>query len=263
MMRCRFAIAICAVLFLLVPLTSAAQTTQSDDLKKSIDSLNDTQKAILKELQDIKKLLANPPAARPAADALPTAPMDISKEPFKGASNAKVAVIEFSDFQCPFCGRYDKDTYPAILKDYVDTGKVKYVWRDYPLDFHQNAEKAAEAAHCAGEQGKFWDMHDRLFANQQNIAAADLPKHAEALGLNVSLFQQCLDSGRFATEIKKDIADAGGAGISGTPSFLIGVVQPNGSVKITKKLVGAKSYAEFKSAIDSVLMPPGGGGGTR
>jgi len=244
--------------------TSAfAQSTQSDDLKKAIDSLNESQKAILKELQDIHKLLAQQGQARPAADTLPTTPMDISKEPFKGASNAKVAVIEFSDFQCPFCARYDKDTYPQIVKDYIDTGKIKYVWRDYPLEFHQNAEKAAEAAHCAGEQGKFWEMHDRLFANQQNIAATDLPKHAEALGLNKGLFEQCLDSGRYATDIKKDIADAGTVGISGTPSFLIGIVQPNGSVKLTKKLVGAKSFSEFKSAIDSALTPPAGGGGTQ
>ncbi|HYS54556.1 MAG TPA: DsbA family protein [Thermoanaerobaculia bacterium] len=263
MKKARFARTMVALLMVIAPVAASAQGTQTDDFKKAIDSLSESQKAILKELQEIHKLLAQQGQGRPAADALPIAPVNVDKEPFKGNPNAKVAVIEFSDFQCPFCGRYDKDTYPAILKDYVDTGKVKYVWRDYPLDFHQNAEKAAEAAHCAGEQGKFWDMHDRLFANQQNIAAADLPKHAEALGLNVSLFQQCLDSGRFATEIKKDIADAGGAGISGTPSFLIGVVQPNGSVKITKKLVGAKSYAEFKSAIDSVLMPPGGGGGTR
>jgi len=244
----------------LLAATVSAQTTQSDDLKKAIDSLNDTQKAILKELQDIKGLLANPPVPRLAADALPTTPMDISAEPFKGAANAKVALIEFSDFQCPFCSRYDKDTYPQIAKDYIDTGKIKYVWRDYPLDFHQNAEKAAEAAHCAGEQGKFWEMHDRLFANQQNIAAADLPKHAQALGLNTSLFQQCLDSGRFAAEIKKDIAAAGTVGISGTPSFLVGVVQPNGSVKIAKKLVGAKPYSEFKTAIDSLLTPAAGGG---
>lgn len=248
-------------LLILCPLTALGQS--SDDFKKSIDSLNETQKAILKELQDIKKLLANPPAARPAADALPSAPIDISKEPFKGAPNAKVAVIEFSDFQCPFCGRYDKDTYPQLIKDYVDTGKVKYVWRDYPLSFHPNAQKAAEAAHCAGEQGKFWDMHDRLFANQQNIAAADLPKHAEALQLNTSMFQQCLDSGRYAADIKKDIDVANSAGISGTPSFLIGVVQPNGTVKITKKLVGAKPYAEFKTAIDSLLSPSGGTGGTQ
>jgi len=252
-----------ATVLMLASVSAWGQSTQSDDLKKSIDALNETQKAILKELQGIRTLLAQQGQARPAADTLPTTPMDISKEPFRGASNAKVAVIEFSDFQCPFCGRYDKDTYPQIAKDYIDTGKVKYVWRDYPLEFHQNAEKAAEAAHCAGEQGKFWDMHDRFFANQQNIAATDLPKHAEALGLNVSLFQQCLDSGRYAAEIKKDIADAGGAGISGTPSFLIGVVQPNGSVKITKKLVGAKSYSEFKSAIDALLTPPAGGAGTQ
>src|SRR5712692_8675866 len=244
--------------------TSAfAQSTQSDDLKKAIDSLNESQKAILKELQDIHKLLAQQGQARPAGDALPSAPMDISKQTFKGAANAKVAIIEFSDFQCPFCGRYDKDTYPQLIKDYVDTGKVKYVWRDYPLGFHPNAQKAAEAAHCAGEQGKFWEMHDRLFANQQTIAAADLPKHAEALQLNTSMFEQCLDSGRYAADIKKDVDFGNNNGISGTPSFFIGVVQPNGSVKVTKKLVGAKSYEEFKSALDSVLMPPGGGGGTR
>jgi protein-disulfide isomerase len=255
----RFATTVCALLLLAFPLTSTAQNTQSDDLKKSIDSLNETQKAILKELQDIKKVLISQQQAPRPADALPTAPIDISKEPFKGPANAKVAVIEFSDYQCPFCGRYDKDVYPRIIKEYVDTGKIKYVWRDYPLSFHQNAQKAAEAAHCAGEQGKFWDMHDRLFANQQNIAAADLPKHAEALQLNTSSFQQCLDSGRYAADIKKDVDFGNNNGISGTPSFFIGVVQPNGSVKVTKKLVGAKPYEEFKSALDSLLNPPSGG----
>jgi len=190
---------------------------------------------------------------------LPSGPIDISKEQFKGAPNAKVAVIEFSDFQCPFCGKYDKDTYPQLLKDYVDTGKIKYVWRDYPLDFHKNAEKAAEAARCAGDQGRFWEMHDRLFANQQTIAATDLPKHAEALQLNASMFQQCLDSGRYAADIKKAIAEANGFGISGTPSFFIGVVQPNGTVKVSKKLVGAKAYTEFKTALDSLLTAPPSG----
>ncbi len=255
-MRYRFAVAACA---LLLSLSSFAQNTQSDDLRKAIESLNETQKAILNELQDIHKLLATQQVARPAADVLPSAPIDISKEQFKGAPNAKVAVIEFSDFQCPFCGKYDRDTYPQLLKDYVDTGKIKYVWRDYPLDFHKNAEKAAEAARCAGDQGRFWEMHDRLFANQQTIAAIDLPKHAEALQLNASMFQQCLDSGRYAADIKKAVADANGFGISGTPSFFIGVVQPNGTVKVSKKLVGAKAYTEFKTALDSLLTAPPSG----
>lgn len=225
---------------------------QQDDLKKALDSLNETQKAILKELQDIKKLLAAP---RPAADTLPDAPIDITREPFRGATNAKVALIEFSDFQCPFCGKYDRETYPQLIKDYVDTGRVKYVWRDYPLDFHQDAGKAAEAARCARDQGRFWEMHDRLFANQQTIAATDLPKYAEALQLNAPTFQQCLDSGRYTADIQKAITDANGLGISGTPSFFIGVVQPNGTVKAAKKLVGAQPYATFKAAIDSLLTP--------
>lgn len=234
---------------------SFGQTSSNGDLTKAIEALNESQKAILKELQEIRKLLATQQQPRPAADTLPKDPMNIAKEPFKGAANAKIAVIEFSDFQCPFCGRYDKETYPQLEKEYIETGKIKYVWRDYPLDFHKQAFKAAEAAHCAGEQGKFWDMHDHLFENQKNLALEELPKYAESLKLNKTLFQQCLDSGRYAEDIKKDMTEAGNAGISGTPSFLIGLVQPNGTVKVTKKLVGAKPYAEFKAAIDSLMAP--------
>ena len=258
MKTARFAATVASAL---LAFSLSAQTTQTEDFKKAVDSLNETQKAILKELQDIKKLLAQQGQGRPAADALPSAPVDIGKEPFKGAQAARVAIIEFSDYQCPFCGKYDKETFPQLLKDYVDTGKVKYVFRDMPLDFHKNAFKAAEASHCAGEQGRFWEMHDRLFANQTNLAPEDLAKHAEALQLNAALFQQCLDSSRFASDIKKDIAVAGDVGVTGTPSFLIGVVQPDSKVKVVKKLVGAKSYADFKTAIDSVLTPAGGGGG--
>jgi protein-disulfide isomerase len=259
MKKARFARMMTVLLVMIAPVATSGQTTPPDDFKKAIDSLNESQKAILKELQEIHKLLAQQPQGRPA-DALPTAPVDIDKEPFKGSANAKVTIIEFSDYQCPFCGRYDKETYPQILKDYVESGRVKYVWRDLPLDFHKNSFKAAEAAHCAGEQGRFWEMHDRLFSNQTNIAAEDLPKHAEAIELNRSLFQQCLDSGRYANEIKRDIADAGAAGITGTPSFLIGVVQSNSKVKVLKKLVGAKPYADFKTAIDGLLGAPSGGG---
>ena len=229
---------------------------QSDDLQKQINQLNETNKAILKELQEIRKVLETqraPQQPQPVVEVLPPDPIDVTRDPFRGAANAKVAVIEYSDFQCPFCGRYEKDAYTQITKDYVDTGKLKYVWRDYPLDMHPFAMKAAIAANCAGVQGKFWEMHDRLFANQQELAPADLSKHAEALGLNLGQFQTCLDSGRFDADIKADMAEAAKASINGTPSFLIGVVQPNGSVKITKKLVGARPYADFKAAIDSAI----------
>ena len=242
------------ICLLLLPQPVEGQS--ADEFKKAIESLNETQKAILKELQDIKKVLATQQTARPAADAVPTTPIDISKEPFKGAANAKVALIEYSDFECPFCARYGKDTYPQLLKEYVDTGKIKYVWRDLPLDFHKRAFKAAEAAHCAGEQGRFWEMHDKLFENSKNLAPEELPKFAQAVQIDSALFQQCLDSGRYSSDIKKDITDANGVGITGTPSFLIGVVQPNGTVRVTRKLVGAKSFGEFKAALDALLTSP-------
>src|SRR5688572_11937738 len=184
------------IVFLVVP--ARGQSTQSDDLRKSIDTMNETQKAILSELQEIRKLLATQ-QPRPAADALPANPVNIAREPFKGAPNAKVAVIEFSDYQCPFCSRYVTESLPQLAKEYIDTGKVKYVWRDLPLDFHKQAFKAAEAAHCAGEQGRFWEMHDVLFANQKNLMPEDLTRHAAGLQLDASQFQQCLSSDRFAT----------------------------------------------------------------
>jgi protein-disulfide isomerase len=236
---------------------SATGSAQSADeqMKKDIEALKAGQEAIQKDLAEIKRLLQSRPAA--AADALPRDPIAIASEPFKGNGTAKVAVIEFSDYQCPFCSRYSKETLPQIATDYIATGKIKYVFRDLPLSFHKQAFKAAEAAHCAGAEGKFWEMHDALFQNQTALAPELLAGHAKTIGVDDAKFQQCLDSGKFAADINKDIADAGAAGITGTPSFLVGVIQPgDGRVKIVKKLVGAKPYAEFKAAIDSALGAP-------
>lgn len=236
----------------LMALPAAAQT---DDMGKTLRDLQETNKAILKELQEIRKLLAQQaPAAPQSGDALPVAAIDVSKRPFKGSPTAKVALIEFSDYQCSFCARFVRDTYPQLIKDYVDTNKIKYVFRDLPLEgVHPNAFKAAEAAHCGGEQGRFWEMHDQLFANSTNLASPDLSKYAEATRLNTGQFQQCLESGKYTNAVRQEITDAGTLGITGTPSFFIGVVQPNGSVKVSKKLVGAKSFAEFKAVIDTLL----------
>jgi protein-disulfide isomerase len=233
----------------------SAQTPAGDDqMRRDIEALKEGQKAIQKDVEEIKRLLQSRAAA---ADALPKEPISIANEPSKGDGKAKVAVIEFSDYQCPFCARYSKGAYAQIEDDYIETGKVRYVFRDLPLPFHKQAFKAAEAAHCAGEQGKFWEMHDFLFQNQAALAPEQLPGHAKSLGLDETKFQKCLDSGKFAADIKKDVADAGTVGISGTPTFLIGVVQPgDGRVKVVKKLVGAKPYEEFKAAIDGMLAAP-------
>jgi protein-disulfide isomerase len=236
------------------PMTGSAQTAD-EQVKKDIEALKQGQQAMQKDLVEIKRLLQSRPVAAP--DTLPRDPVTIASEPFKGNATAKVALIEFSDYQCPFCSRYTRDVLPQIRTDYVETGKVKYVFRDLPLAFHKNAFKAAEAAHCAGAQGKFWEMHDALFENQAALAPEQLATHAKTVGVDGARFQACLDSGKFAAEINKDVADAGAAGITGTPSFLVGVIQPgDGRVRVVKKLVGAKPYAEFKAAIDSALAAP-------
>jgi len=142
---------------------------------------------------------------------------------------------------------------PQIEKDYIDTGKMKYVFMDFPLPMHGQAMKASEAALCAGDQDKFWEMHDRLFANQNALGPEALSKHAEALGLDTIQFKECLDSGKHAAQIKAAMVEGQKAGITGTPGFLLGFIEADGKVKATKIIPGAVPYANFKATIDEML----------
>ena len=178
----------------------------------------------------------------------PSAKVDVSAEDdaVLGNKNAPVTIIEFSDYECPFCGRHFTQTYPQLKKDYIDTGKVKIVFRDFPLSFHQNAQKAAEAAECAGEQGGdavYFRMHDKLFQNQDSLSVDNYKKWAKEIGLDSTKFNSCLDSGKMASEISKDMADGSSYGVQGTPAFFI-----NG-----KLVSGAQPFSAFKQAIDAEL----------
>ena len=146
---------------------------------------------------------------------------------------------------------------PQLEKDYISTGKVKYVARDFPLEsIHPQAFKAAEAVHCAGAQGKFWEMHAQLFTHQQALRPEDLVQHAQALGLDPGPFQQCLTSGQYAAAIREDMAEGQTAGITGTPVFFLGLTEPNSpKMKSVKRLIGAQPYASFRDAIESLLAP--------
>ncbi len=129
--------------------------------------------------------------------------------------------------------------------------------RDLPLEaIHKEAFKAAEASHCARDQGKYWEMYNRLFANQRQLGRDDLPRHAQALGLDMNAFQRCMDSGKHAEAVRKDLAEAQRLGITGTPTFFIGVAGPNDTEMKGIKLVGAQPYAAFKAAIDRLLAAP-------
>ena len=160
-----------------------------------------------------------------------------------GEEEAPVTMVEFTDYQCPFCGRYSNETLPKIEEEYIKTGKVKYVLRNIPLTFHQYAQKAAEAAMCAAAQGKYWEYHEVLFENQQALEVESLKKYAGQVGLDQAKFDQCLDEGEMEQVVKDDAALAQRVGVTGTPTFFI-----NG-----KKLVGAQPYEVFKKMIDEAL----------
>ncbi len=185
------------------------------------------------------------PSAATPQPSRPTQKVEASADddPVKGSANAPVTIIEWSDFQCPFCGRFFTQTFTQIDQEYIKAGKVKFVYRDFPLSFHENAQKAAEAGECAHEQGKFWQLHDKIFQDQNAITVNDLKKDAADLGLDTAKFNACLDSGKYAAEIQKDIDDGKKAGVTGTPAFVI-----NG-----RFIGGAQPYSAFKQAIDAAL----------
>jgi protein-disulfide isomerase len=170
----------------------------------------------------------------------PTIKVGIDDDPMQGSKNAPVTIVEFTDYQCPFCGRA-RPTIQQLVKDYGN--KIQYVLRDFPLDFHPFAKKAAEAADCAGAQRKYWEYGDILWENQGALDVASLKKYAGELKLDQKKFDECLDSDKFLEEINKDIADGTNAGVSGTPSFFI-----NGQM-----ITGARPIEQFKEIIDQEL----------
>ena len=228
---------------------SQAQQSSTDDLRKEIQALTQTVKEMQKDLQEIKAMLVSRVPAAPAQSVV----LDLTNKPSQGEPTAKLTLIEFSDYQCPFCGRHARDTAPQIDKEYVTTGKLRHVFVDYPLEsIHKSAFKAAEATRCAGEQGKYWEMHTRLFENQSKLEP--LTPYAEAIGLNVPKFTECLNSGRQAAAIRQDMSEAQAAGVSSTPTFFLAYTDPKTSkIKTVRRLTGALPYTAFKAEIDKLL----------
>jgi protein-disulfide isomerase len=195
-----------------------------------------------------------PTAAAPQPSVIPVAEAaDADDDAFLGKENAPVTLIEFTDYQCPFCKRHVDQSYQQIIDNYVKTGKIKYVVRDFPLSIHPNAPKASEATECAEDGGKFWEMHDLLFEKQNEWSRApDAPTvfkgYASDLGLSSGTFGDCLDSGKYTAEVQKDFADGSAAGITGTPGFIL--LDKNGK---GQKISGAQPYSSFAALIDAAL----------
>ena len=234
-------------------------TQSSDELKalrKELEAIKDGQNKLQKDVQDIKTLLQGrmagpgqpPPTIQPQNVVL-----TLDGDPAKGDRNARLVLVEFTDYQCPFCARHVRETLPQIETEYVKTGKLRYVSREFPLEsIHPQAFKASEAALCAGDQGKYWEMHDRLFANQRALAPAQLTSYAQAVGLDEAKFTKCLEAGTKAAKVRKDLAEGVKAGVTGTPAFFLGTVDGS-TVKVIRIIKGAQPFGNFKEAIDGAL----------
>lgn len=190
--------------------------------------------------------------------AVPTQPeppqvvdVEAGKLPILGNKDAKVTIVEFSDLQCPFCKAYLDDTHEQLKEKYIDTGKVKFAFRHYPLtSIHPNAQKAAEASECANEQGKFWEFHDKVFAEQETWspqtsadAISSFVSYAGDLGLDSEKFQSCVESDKFKEAVEADMEAANKVQVDGTPAFFV-----NGY-----RMVGAQPYSEFERIIEEEL----------
>lgn len=214
-----------------------------------MDAILQELKAIRQVLETIQKQGVNQAAQRPPRPTTASVPVD--GKPVLGSDTAPVTVVEFTDYQCPYCLRFTMTTFPTLRKEFIDTGKVRWVALNLPLEFHPNARKAAQAALCAGEQDKFWEMRLELFKHPKQLAEQYLPGYATTLGLDLDDFNDCLASERHLAAIDKDAEDAKSVRLTGTPSFIVGKTATD---KITGRvIIGAQSVESFSKAIDKLL----------
>jgi protein-disulfide isomerase len=191
-------------------------------------------------------------AARPPEPPPPTDPISIAGAPIRGDAAAQTIVIMFSDFQCPYCGRFARETLPTIEERYLKTGKIRLVFESLPLDIHPFAFGAAVAAECASEQGRFWQMHDAIFSDQQALDAASLRAKGIKVGVDAVRFDACFASPLEAIHVKQSSAAARALSVGGTPTFFIGVMQPDGRVKVKRRFSGAMAAPAFGAILDTM-----------
>ena len=214
--------------------------------------------AILVELREIRRALAEQARARPAEAPREQKTVRVRADGGAaiGSASAAVTLVEYTDYQCPFCERHHDRTFPELRKNYVDTGRVRYVVRDLPLSFHAMAEPAAVGGRCAGEQGRFWEARDALFAVEGELTPDGIRTTLLGLGLDAARYDACVKNPATLAAVQADADEAAAAGISGTPSFVVGRTV-DGAVEGTV-ISGAQSYAAFAARIDALLAdaPP-------
>jgi len=243
--------------------TAAAPAPPADsahaEILKQLTEIQKELKILRGELGQLRRSVAEltkgaPARPEPAPKADPPVPAKISLDGDRvlGSREARVAIIEFSDYQCGFCRRFHAGTLPSLKKAYIDTGKVQYVFRDYPLKFHTLAKGASVAANCAGRQGAYWEMQEALFREQARLGPDLYRELAASLHLDAKAFEACLGEPIEAKEVDDDFDSGSHAGVRGTPTFFVGRVDGESLVDL-KRLVGAQTFEVFSKTIDSFL----------
>ncbi len=259
---------------------AAAKTVKAESAatKTAEGITHDQADAILNELKAIHQLLVAqgplrleaPASVAPPAPVAASAPAVVPATPtnaiaindkvhmkiesgwhWMGRDDAPVTIVEFTDYQCPFCRRYHTETFAQLKKNFIDTGKVRFGSRDLPLSFHANAQKAAEAAWCAGEQNKYWELRDTMINNAADLSADAIVKYAQTDGLDIASFKACANADKYKDQIQKDRADASTVGISATPSFVIGKTATD--ALDGERVVGALPESVFETEIQKFM----------
>jgi len=200
---------------------------------------------ILNELRQIRQLLERQQAQapRPQEEQATRAKLNLAGFAMLGSKEAPLTIVEFTDYQCPFCQRFHTTAFPDLKKNYIDTGKVRFYSRDLPLDFHSNAMRAAQAARCASDQGQFWQLRDVMGANPNKLDMDSLVADAADLKMDVPAFRACVESEKYKNAVQTDVLEAMKIGASGTPTFVVGKSTPDGVDG--DLVVGAQPYAMF------------------
>ena len=200
---------------------------------------------ILNELRQIRQLLERQQAQapRPQEEQATKAKLNLAGFAMLGSKEAPLTIVEFTDYQCPFCQRFHTTSFGDLKKNYIDTGKVRFYSRDMPLDFHPNAMRAAQAARCASDQGQFWQLRDVMGANPNNLEMDSLVADATNLKMDVKVFRACVESEKYKNAVQTDVMEAMKIGASGTPTFVVGKSTPDGVDG--EIVVGAQPYPMF------------------
>jgi len=207
---------------------------------------------ILNELRQIRQLLQqqntknNPPEPPPQR-----ASLKLDGLPMLGVKTAPLTIVEFTDYQCPFCQRFHVTTFAELKKNYIDTGMVRFFSRDMPLDFHANAMRAAQAARCANEQGKYWQLRDVMGANPNNLDMDSIARFATDLKMDAKALRVCVESDKYKTAVQNDLVEAMKMGATGTPTFVVGRTTPEGVDG--ELMIGALPFPMFDEKLKALL----------